>query len=307
MTRSIGGKVDYARLAGLEGTERPAAARILNVTPAEYLADPCATPSLSSSIAHTIVARSPLHAWSEHPRFGNQRSDPTTATAEGSLLHRFLLGKGANVAIIHADDFRTKAAREERDQAIASGQLPMLARQYHAIAAAAETLRGKLAAFGIELAGESEVAIEWSEPGEHGPVLCRGMMDHLIVERGAIYDIKKIRSAHPRTCARHAVEYGYDIQHAAYTSGFEKLRPELAGRIDMVFVFLELEPPYAVVPARLDGGLRELGGAALEPRGAHLGAMPRDEHLAGVCRFDHRARGSALGAQQRDGANHADW
>jgi hypothetical protein len=55
------------------------------------------------------------------------------------------------------------------------------------------------------------------------------------------------------------VEYGYDIQGVAYPRALERLEPELVGRVDMLFLFCEIEPPYSVLPARPDGALREIG------------------------------------------------
>lgn len=249
-----------------EITERPCA-RILDVTEEQYFSDPCAVPSLSQSIAHVLLTKSPLHAWTEHPRLGNQPGnesddDDTTALRAGKVIHKLLLGEGARVAVIQADNFRKKFAQEARDAAVAAGLVPMLERQHDELVAAAETIKANLALFGIDLEdpeGRSEVAIEWEEEGEHGPVLCRCRMDRVHLEHGLIFDVKKIRSAHPDTCGKHAVEYGYDIQDAAYRRALAKLRPELEGRIQMLYLFVEVDPPYAVYPGPLDGELRELG------------------------------------------------
>ena len=40
----------------------------LGVIEAEYHADPAPEPSLSRSLAHTLLTRSPRHAWQAHPR-----------------------------------------------------------------------------------------------------------------------------------------------------------------------------------------------------------------------------------------------
>ncbi len=234
-------------------------ARILTCSDAEYFADPCALPSLSQSIAHLIVSQAPIYAWQAHPRLGGAPRESSEEQDQGKLLHSLLLGKGANVEIINADSYRTNAAKAAREAAVAAGRVPMLAEKYSALAETATQIRARLADQGIELSGESEVKLEWTERGTHGDVLCRGMIDHLILDRGIIYDVKKIRSAHPKVCARHMIEYGYDVQHAAYTSAVAKLRPQLEGRIEMVFLFMEMEPPYSIVPAQPDGTMRELG------------------------------------------------
>ena len=233
-------------------------ARILNVTEAEYFADPCPMPSLSQSIARVLVTESPRHAWLRHPRLGKQPEEATAALDDGSILHKLLLGKGASVEIIAADSYRGKAAQELRDAATAAGRIPILAARYTELAKAAQLLRQQSAALGFALTGQSEVALEWSE-GDDDPVLCRGRLDHVFLDRGIIYDVKKTRSANPFYLRRKFVELGYDIQYAAYTRALAKLTPEFEGRVDFVFLFMEIEPPYSVVPVRPDGAFREIG------------------------------------------------
>lgn len=245
-------------------------ARILDVSETEYHADPCATPSLSKSIAKVLLAESPLHAWTLHPRFGGEANegddsdaDDTDALKRGKLIHKLLLGKGADVEIVKADSFRKKFARQLRDQAIEAGRVPMLAHKYDDLVSAGETIKANLhTEFGIDLGdpeGESEVAIEWIEDGAHGPIICRCRMDRVHLNSGLILDVKTIHSAHPDVCGKQAVEYGHDIQDAAYRRALEALRPELAGRTEMLFLNVEVEPPYAMYPGPLDGELRELG------------------------------------------------
>lgn len=236
-------------------------ARIIECTEAEYFADPCEVPSLSQSIAHTIVAESLLHAWQVHPKLGGQPREPTDATDTGHIIHKLLLGKGAAVEVIEADNFRTKIAQTARDEAIAAGRVPILAHKYADLQTAADTIRSNLAVEGISLRGQSEVAFEFTEQGINGPVVCKARMDHVLFDQGVIYDVKKIRSAHPKQCAKHMVEYGYDIQHTAYTRCLGRLLPEREGRIDFQFLFVETEPPYAVLVARPNGAMRELGAA----------------------------------------------
>ncbi len=233
-------------------------ARILNVTEEEYFADPCAVPSLSQSIANVLVTESPRHAWLRHPRLGKQPEEATRALDDGSVLHKLLLGKGASVQIIDADSYRTKAVQMIRDAAVDEGKIPMLVAQYNRLSEAADRLRQQCAALGFPLTGQSEVAIEWTE-GEADPVLCRGRLDHVFLDRGVIYDVKKTRSANPKYLRRNFVELGYASQYAAYTRALAKLAPEFEGRVDFVFLFMEIEPPYSVVPVRPDGAFKEIG------------------------------------------------
>lgn len=258
-------------------------ARRLDVNHAAYLSDPCERPSLSQSIAHTLVTRSPLHAWSQHPRLGAAPREPSKETDEAEIIHSLLLGKGGQVEILKFDNYRTKDAQTQRDAAREAGRVPLLERQYEGIVTASTAIVQRLAERGIVLDGESEVAIEWEEPSQYGPVLCRGKLDHL--KRPQIIDVKKILSADPGTCAAHVARYGYDIQDAAYTSAVQQLHPELAGRTDFLFVFVEIEPPYDVNPVRLDAVFKARGKQRWE----------RAKNLWAMCLRDNRWPGYSQG------------
>lgn len=232
--------------------------RLARFTAEEYFADPCVVPALSASIAHVIDTESPLHAWARHPRLGKYARPPTKALDNGSLSHALLLGEGKDVDVVDAKDWRTKAAQTTRDEAREAGRIPVLKDDYAEAKATADTLRQRFADLGIALDGESEPTALWVETARNGfEVQCRGMIDHLNLPR--VLDIKSIRSANPAMCRKHVESYGYAIQRAAYVSAIEKIRPDLAGRVDFIFVFYELTPPFAVTPVRLNGAFRELG------------------------------------------------
>ncbi len=246
-------------------------ARLLDATPAQYHADPCRVPSLSSSIAHVLVTQSPLHAWYLHPRLGGGSKDGTAATDTGALIHRLLLGKGADIAIaptewadakgnmVPAVEWRTHTAKEFKAAALAAGKLPLLQHEANELLGVSATLKDKLLHdFNIDLQyvdARQEQAFEWEQNG----VLCRCMMDYVELESGVIIDVKTIHNAHPKTAARHFTQYGYDIQYAAYTSALAAYRPEFEGRVDMEFLFVEPEPPHAIVLAAPSGAMRDLG------------------------------------------------
>jgi hypothetical protein len=215
-------------------------------------------PSLSASIAHVLDSRSPQHAFSQHPRLGGAPRRVSDTMDRGTLAHRLLLDAGPEVVVVAADDWRTKAAKEERDEARSRGAVPVLVEDYDAASEVADMLRQRFADLGIVLDGKSEVVALWTEVADDGTeVQCKGMIDHL--KTPIFYDLKSTRDAHPNACVRSIDTYGYAIQHAAYSSGLAKIRPEFAGRIDGVFVFFELELPFAVFPTRLSGQFRELG------------------------------------------------
>lgn len=223
----------------------------------QYHADP-APPSLSASIAHALLAESPAHAFLRHPTLGGVARPGTKATDRGTLLHRLILDEGPEVAVIAADDFKSRVAREARDAALAAGKFPVLAKELERATVASEALKSRFGSLGLSIEGEREITALWTERTYDGEeVQCRGMIDLLAPPR--VIDLKSIRSAHPDFVQRQIEDYGYAVQRAAYVSAVEKLLPEHAGRLDFVLVFYETEPPYAVTPVRLSGAFRALG------------------------------------------------
>lgn len=227
---------------------------------ATYHADPCERPSLSSTIARVLVGQSPLHAYSMHPRLGGKARAATRSMNFGTLVHALVLGQGVLVEVIHADDWRTKAAREARDEAREAGRIPILADEFEPAQKCADATLAAMAKHGIALTGESELAAIWEEHHDEGAsVLCRGMMDHWVEKTATIYDLKTTESANPKDLASKFIRFGYDIQRAAYVSAVETLHPALRGRVRFVFVFVETEPPFDVVPVIAGGSMRDLG------------------------------------------------
>lgn len=225
------------------------------IAKAAYLADPCERPSLSASIAHLLVSRSPAHAWSAHARGGATRKDPTAAMTNGTLVDSLLLGGDTEVVESPYDEYRTNEAKAWRDATVAAGKLPVRAKEYGYAKRAVTAIEAGLAAKGILLDGDNQVTAVWEEQG----VLCRGRFDHLKLADGIIYDLKTTENAHPSAVARSMASYGYAVQHAAYVRAVETLRPDLAGRVRMLFLFVETEPPYATLLAHPDGTMRALG------------------------------------------------
>ena len=221
-----------------------------------YHADPCEVPSLSASIATIIDTQSPLHAYVAHPRLGGRKREATPSMDRGTLVHSLALG-GREAVIVDLDDWRTKAAREIRDNAKKEGKIPVLAKNYAAARAHADAIRSGLLARGFDLdKGRNEVTAVWSERGAR----CRGRMDHIATDgRVTILDLKTCVSAHPKKLARSMDIYGYAIQRAAYVSAIELLMPHMTGAIDFVFAFSEAEPPHAMTCVRLDGAFSDLG------------------------------------------------
>ena len=100
---------------------------LYRMTAEQYHADPCPEPSLSSSTIKTMLERTPRHAFHDHPRLGGMRLESSSAAQTlGSVVHAMVLGAGRQWHVIDADDWRTKAAKAERDAAESVGKVPIL-------------------------------------------------------------------------------------------------------------------------------------------------------------------------------------
>jgi hypothetical protein len=240
------------------------------IAPARYHSDPCASPSLSSTIANLILDRSPAHAKLAHPRLGVgylDTEEETPAMARGTLLHRLLLGRGSEIEAVEPKtkngepsySWATADAKEARARILAEGRIPVLRNKLREAELAAEVIRANLGEFGIDLTPtNSEIVAVWEDNTSEGrPVLCRGLLDNF--DGQTIFDPKFTDDASPETIQKQIVRMGYAVQAAAYTRGVERIMPNMAGRIRFVFLFCEPTAPYAVTPVTLSGEFKEYG------------------------------------------------
>jgi hypothetical protein len=232
-------------------------AGLYDIPPAE--SDP---PRLHQSIAAELMNRSPLHAW--HKAFRREPEEFDAARSLGTVCHALLLGKGEdNLVPVDAPDFRTGRAREERDAALAIGKTPVLVWRYEEARRLAAMVVLALAARGITLSGRSEVTAIWRKHG----VWCQGRMDHVILPKlrtrnkhAVILDFKFTGGAAvKKTCEARFIEHGYDIQDATYTEALGTIFPKLRGRIEMIFVFIETDPPHAIRLMPVAGSMKTSG------------------------------------------------
>lgn len=210
------------------------------------------THRLHQSLASEIMNRSPLHGW--YKAFKKEPETYDARTTLGQIVHTLVLG-GKDIVAIDAKDWRTNDAKEQRETAINSGKLPILRHKMAEAMDLVEELNGFLRPRGLDH-GEDEKDVAWETPsGVH----CAGRIDRWIPESRLIVDIKTCDSANKRVCEAKFIQYGYDIQAAAYTQAIETIHPELAGRVEMQFVFMEIDQPYAIRVMPLAGSMRTCG------------------------------------------------
>jgi hypothetical protein len=234
-----------------------------DVPEARYHEDPVGpAPSLSSSIAKVLVDQSPRHAWYKHPRL-NPAFDPgdekySAAKAKGSVAHTLLLGTGAKVCVVDADNFLTKSAKAARDEAMAAGETPIIRHEYEAVvemvAAAREQIMDIPDLRPMLEAGRSEVTGVWQERD----VWCRLRVDRMPEAAFSepfprVYDLKTSGlSVHPDDFQRHMFDMGYDVSAAFYTRGLRKLLPHIRD-LEFVFVAIEQDAPYGLSAMKFGG------------------------------------------------------
>ena len=264
------------------------------ITMDEYRYGPCNVPELSASTAKLIASRSVAHAWDRHPKGGRRREPPTERMTNGTILDSLLLGGDAELIESPHEEYRTKEAKEWKAGVLALGKVPIKAKELDAAKAAAEKIKQRLAREGVVLDGVNQQTAIWDE---EGGVRCKARFDHWKRNDLTIYDLKIVDNAHPESVTRKIVDFGYDIQAAAYTRAVETLIPEAAGRVRFIFLFCEDSSPHEPLVRPLAGSMRALGefrwgravaawGEALKTRhfpgyyGCENGIEAKPHHLA---------------------------
>lgn len=226
---------------------------------AAYHRDPCPAPSLSSSLGRVFLDAAPIHVWEGHPRLNPLwvPKPPKKHLDLGSACHRLLLDAGARIHVIDAPDFKTKAAREARDDALNRGETGILARQYdealHIVDAARRQVDIPALVAGR---GDAEVTIASTEP-DGAWLRCRP--DWWSEDRLTVVDYKTTSGYASENEFRRQVErLGYDFQDSFYRWVITRVFPELAGKLAFVFVVQETSPPYALATFELSDADRSV-------------------------------------------------
>lgn len=222
-----------------------------------YHSDPCPQPSLSSSIANILITQSPLHAWMAHPRLNPnfQPEDVDSRMDIGSIAHAMLLERDeSKVVVVSAPDWRTKAAREAREEAHAQGKHAILEHKYGAVQNMVKTAMSYIQTTELRNifdTGITEQSLFWQE----GETWCRARPDLLSADRRVCLDYKTTDSAAPDVFIRQIARMGYDTQAEFY------LRSELMKNTTFVFLAQEITEPYSCSLISLSNAYREVGQA----------------------------------------------
>ena len=178
----------------------------------------------------------------------------------GHAAHKLVLGEGEEIVVTGWEDWRTKAAREERDAIRADGAVPLLFHEGEQVQAMADAIRqhpqaGPLFTLGN---GIPERSIYWTH-AETG-VRVRVRPDWLMVRPDVtlVVDLKTAADASPDGFSKAIESYSYHQQGALYLDGVEAagLAPEGAR---FLFVVQSKKAPYLVTVRELRDQDQDIG------------------------------------------------
>jgi hypothetical protein len=232
-----------------------------------YHADPVPEGSLSSSWAKKLLPPScpEKYRWdADHP----EERKTTPAMVFGKAAHRLVLGRGADIAVVDAPDWRTKAARAERDAAEAAGMIPMLPHEHQVAVDMADAITRHPTASALFApgTGNAEVALFdrrtvvpelGADPVE---VWVRCLLDWLPSAgpgRMIVPDYKTAASADPDAISRSFYDRWLPMQAAWNVDLIKSLG--LADDPHLVFVFQEKTPPFSVTVSEPDAEAMRIG------------------------------------------------
>lgn len=212
----------------------------------EYLA----APGVSQSQLKDLAV-SPLHYHARHVAKMAPR-ETTAAMRLGSALHALVLEPETfdSSYVVQTWDARTKAGKEERDAALASGRVVLDgddADDLRSMAAAlmAHPVASRILAERVH----TEHPIFWTD-ADSG-LRCKARLDAVsaIGSASAIVDLKSTTDASPEGFARQVANLGYHVQAAHYLDGWRACGGDAE---TFVFVVVEKSAPYAVAVYELD-------------------------------------------------------
>jgi hypothetical protein len=211
--------------------------------------------SLSSTGAKTLATRSPAE-------FDWERRNGRPPKKEfdfGSAAHRYLLGKGAEIEVVHYDSWRTDGAKKQRAKAYKAGRVPLLVDvDVAARELAAKTRRHPLVAE-LLADGEAEVSGWWVDEETGAP--CRVRPDWM-TRRGEhvlIADAKFVDDSAPAAFEKSLYRWGYHQQAPWYVDGIAALLEVDPQKISFLFVAVSKTGPYLVNLYELDADAMRIG------------------------------------------------
>lgn len=191
-----------------------------------YHGDPAVTPSLSAGAAWSIIDETPLHVWSNSRRF-NPFWEPEDSEKFdfGKAAHEVLTTKGEGIWRVDEKDWRTKAAKEARDEARAKGFVPLLGHQVDRVETMIEVLQITMTDLGIGNPFGNPANNERTVIWDAGGTLNRLKVDTCDPHLRVAYDYKTAADNDPENWLKTNMDHGIALRTAHYLEGLQAAWP----------------------------------------------------------------------------------
>lgn len=201
------------------------------LTDEEYFSPALASTTLSSTGAKELLKPG------GPARFRHQQDTGTVETKRefdvGHAVHTLVLGSGPALVRIAAEEWRSKAVKEEVAAVREAGCVPVRPQDYDAAHAMAAAVRAHPIAGKLFVNGWPERTLIWDD---NGGVRCRAKVDWL--RRDGLVDLKTTADAADVALSKSAHSFGYYLQAAFYTRGF---RAHSLPDVEPFFAFVSVE------------------------------------------------------------------
>lgn len=205
-----------------------------------------ADPALGSTSLKTLATKTPAHYQHDktHPKF----SDAFTL---GTAVHSLILeGDTSNFHVVEADNWLTKAAKEQKAYALASGKQPLLSKEAAQVFAMQDAVMAHPEARALLIGHKAEQSVFWDEDG----LMLKCRPDAW--KKGVLVDLKTLIDASPASFGKTAHNFGYHQSAAHYIDGVKAATGE---ELPFKFVLVEKTAPYLVSVVELDWEAIDIG------------------------------------------------
>jgi hypothetical protein len=209
-----------------------------DLTDDEYFTGELARTSLSSTgVRELLVCPAKFRHNQQHPR------PPKRTFDVGHAAHQLVLGAGPELVVIEAEEWRSKAVKEEVEAVRARGAVPLRPSDWLAVVEMAKALTSHPLAPKLLTRGQPEKTLIWRD--EKTDVLCRAKADYLRAD--GIVDYKTCDRADTDSLTRTVHGWGYYAQAAWYLRGMWAALPRVSTDVPFfAFVAQEKDAPYLV-------------------------------------------------------------
>lgn len=224
-----------------------------------YHNDPCDTPSLSAGMINDILS-APAKCRQNSRRLNpdyeeDEKQDRFTIGTVSHVMHLEPALFDQKVMVVNHDDWRSGAAKAQKEIARASGRTPILAKHMEKVMEARDVFLAHSFTAKAFADGKFEQSMFWRHPVHD--IWCRARPDFIADSRAHLNDYKSTANADPEKFGKHAFDMGYHRRAAWYLEGCEVL----FGKRPDHYWFCNQEPkaPYLTSVIELDSQSLEAG------------------------------------------------